>query len=214
MFYVFFGVVFAQGPNMPAYLFATYCVFGVIGPALFSFGVGVSVEKQQGWLGLKQTSPMPISAYFVAKVIAAMTMALIVMLELMLAAILLGGVELSISQWLGSFALCLLGTLPFCALGLWLGLLLKANSAAAVVNLIYLPMAFLSGLWMPIAVLPEVVQKLAFALPAFHLSQLVLKLQESDIGYAWWMHVLSLSAMSIAFFTLAYRAFKRQSESA
>ena len=37
------------------------------------------------------------------------------------------------------------------------------NSAPAIVNLIYLPTAFLSGLWVPIQVLPEILQRVAVA---------------------------------------------------
>ena len=45
MFYTFFGIIFTMGPKMPTYLLATYGTFGVIGPALFSFGVGIAIER-------------------------------------------------------------------------------------------------------------------------------------------------------------------------
>ena len=38
------------------YLLATYATFGVIGAALFGFGVGVAVERGQGWMLLKRAS--------------------------------------------------------------------------------------------------------------------------------------------------------------
>src|SRR5688500_3022950 len=63
MFYSLFGLVFGGrglgGINMATYLVATYGAFGVIGAALFGFGVGVAVERGQGWLVLKRASPMP-----------------------------------------------------------------------------------------------------------------------------------------------------------
>jgi len=47
MFYTFFGIVFSMNPaTMPTYLMITYAVFGVIGPALFSFGVGIVIEAK------------------------------------------------------------------------------------------------------------------------------------------------------------------------
>ena len=46
------------------------------------------------------------------------------------------------------------GVLPFCAIGLFVGSLVGAQGAPAVVNMIYLPMAFLAGLWMPLSMLP------------------------------------------------------------
>ena len=53
------------------YLVVTYGAFGVIGSALFGFGVGIAVERGQGWL-LKRATPMPPIAYFAAKMVMAM----------------------------------------------------------------------------------------------------------------------------------------------
>ncbi|CAN5778508.1 hypothetical protein BH24ACI5_BH24ACI5_05710 [soil metagenome] len=61
MFYLLFGTV-------ATYLLATYGTFGVIGAALFGFGVGIAVERGQGWMTLKRATPMPPMAYFLAKV--------------------------------------------------------------------------------------------------------------------------------------------------
>ena len=47
------------------------------------------------------------------------------------------------------FLVNVLGVLPFCAMGLFVGSLVSGQAAPAIVNLIYLPMAFLSGLWVP-----------------------------------------------------------------
>ena len=53
---------------MSTYLVATYGCFGVIGAAFFGFGVGVATERGQGWMLAKRVSPMPIGAYFAAKI--------------------------------------------------------------------------------------------------------------------------------------------------
>jgi ABC-2 type transport system permease protein len=66
------------------------------------------------------------------------------------------------------------GSLPFSAMGLALGYFAGPNSAPPVINLIYLPMSFCSGLWVPFMFLPAVVRQIALALPPFHLSQLAL----------------------------------------
>ena len=44
-----------------------------------------------------------------------------------------------------------------------------------MVNLIYLPLSFCSGLWIPIFLLPHVLQQAARVLPPFHISQLALR---------------------------------------
>jgi ABC-2 type transport system permease protein len=59
-------------------------------------------------------------------------------------------------------------------MGLAIGYLAKPNSAPALVNLIYLPLSFCSGLWIPIFMLPHFLQQVAKALPPYHISQLAL----------------------------------------
>ncbi|MBE1301947.1 MAG: ABC transporter permease [Alteromonadaceae bacterium] len=214
MFYLFFGVLFSPpgASNTSAYLLATYCTFGVMGPALFSFGAEVAVEKDRNMLALKQISPMPIFAYFNAKFITSAVFALIIILSLFTVAATLADVRLSTQQWLATMAVLLFGTLPFCALGLWLGLTLKAQSAPAVVNLIYLPMSFLSGLWIPLQLFPEFLQKMAFALPPYHLAQLTLKVQGLDDGHHWFIHLGALVFITGFCSIFAYLAFAKQSE--
>src|SRR5215831_6933033 len=71
MFYCFFGLAMpspASGTgSMARYLIATYGAFAVMGSTLYAFGVGVAVERGLGWLELKRASPMPIGAWFFAK---------------------------------------------------------------------------------------------------------------------------------------------------
>ena len=59
-------------------------------------------------------------------------------------------------------------------MGLAFGYLVGPNSAPAMLNVIYLPMAFASGLFIPIDQLPAFVQGIAPALPPYHFAQLAL----------------------------------------
>ena len=159
MFYIIFGLTFgsehAGGVKVSTYLLATYGAFGVIGVALFGFGVGVASERAQGWMRLKRTSPMPLAALFTAKVVMALLFSLIVVLGLFAFGFTVGEVRLPLTSWLSLLGILLIGVLPFCAAGLAIGYLVGPNAAPAVVNLIYLPMGFASGLWIPIEQLPR-----------------------------------------------------------
>lgn len=176
-FYVLFGLVLPSktGNVAPAhYLLATYGAFAAIGPALFGFGVGLAMEQQMGWLALKRASPMPIGAYFAAKVAMAMLFAFTTTLLLGAFALTFGQVRLELAQWLQLIVVLVFGAIPFCALGLLVGSVVRAQAAVAIVNLIYLPMSALSGLWIPVQVFPQVMQDLALALPAYHFGVLAL----------------------------------------
>lgn len=206
VFYVLFAVVLPGqwgGYSKPAYLLATYGVFGVIGPALFGFGVGLAMERQQGLLELKRVSPMPPGAYFFAKIAMSLGFGLATVLLLSAAAIVLGGVRVDPATWLLLVGALLLGTLPFSALGLWIGTLVPGQGAVAVVNLIYLPMSVLSGLWIPLFVFPAVFQKLAVLWPSWHLAQLALGVVGQVEGVAYATHAAALLLMTTLFLSLA-----------
>lgn len=206
VFYVMFALVLPGqwgGYQKSAYLFATYAAFGVIGPALFGFGVGLAMERQQGWLDLKRVSPMPTGAYFFAKIMMSLAFAFAVVVLLSIAAIGFGEVRLSVGTWVTLVGALLLGTLPFCAFGLWIGTLVKGQAAVAVVNLVYLPMALLSGLWIPLFAFPAILQKTAVLWPAWHLGQMALGIvgQVPDVRYG--LHAGALLAMTTLFLSLA-----------
>jgi ABC-2 type transport system permease protein len=210
MFYLLFGLLLNRGSgNAAHYLFATYSVFGVMAPSLFGFGVGVAIERERGWLALKRVAPMPPGAYLLAKMAMAALFALIIYLVLAAMAFTLGGVRLAVGQWLllGAIAIC--GVLPFCALGLMIGSRANASGAPALVNLIYLPMAFLSGLWMPLTMLPDFVSKIAPLWPAYHLAQLALATIGHDDGSALLPHVVALLGFTAICLAIARRWLAR-----
>jgi ABC-2 type transport system permease protein len=216
MFYLIFGVSFGRGEppagaavNSATYLLATYGAFGIIGAALFGFGISVAIERGQGWMRLKRASPMPPGAYFVAKIAMALFFSILVALTLFAVGWTLGGVALPLAGWLSLFGVLVLGVFPFCAMGLAFGYLLGPNSAPVALNLIYLPMAFASGLWLPIFLLPELVQRVAVYLPPYHYAQLALKTLGADEGTAAWAHVLWLVGFTALFLWLAVVAYRR-----
>src|ERR1035438_784927 len=179
MFYVLFGLVLNSkqaigGTSVPTYLIATYGTFGVMGASLFGTASGLSSDRGLGWLQVKRASPMPPFAYFVAKVVTSMIFSAIIILALFTLGVALGGVRMPVAEFAKLMGTLVAGSLPFSAMGLALGYFTGPNSAPATINLIYLPMSFCSGLWVPFMFLPKVVRTIALALPPYHLSQLAL----------------------------------------
>jgi ABC-2 type transport system permease protein len=213
MFYILFGLMFERGDvsdvSASAYLLATYGAFGTIGASLFGFGVGIASERGQGWMRLKRASPMPPLAYFTAKIFVALAFSAIVILGLFLLGSIAGGVSLPFATWLSLFITLLVGALPFCALGLLFGYALRPNAAPAILNLVYLPMAFFSGLWIPIEFLPKFVQTLAPALPPYHYGQLALKTLGAGVDSSPWLHVAVLLGFTVLFLILAVFFYRR-----
>ncbi len=206
LFYLLFGLLLNHGnADAAQYLFASYSVFGVMAPALFGFGVGLAMERERGWLALKRVMPMPPGAYLLAKMAMAMLFALIIYVVLGLMAFFLGGVRLEIGQWLLLGVIAALGAIPFSAIGMMIGSKANASASPAFVNLIYLPMAFLSGLWMPLTMLPSFFTQIAPLWPAYHLAQLA----QMTIGTQPWAdvttHLVWLAGFTAVCFAIARR---------
>ena len=213
MFYVIFGITFAGeqagGVGMTTYMLVTYGAFGVIGAALFGFGVSVAVERGQGWMRLKRVAPMPPLAYFVAKVVMSLAVATIIVLAMFTLGALVGGVRLDPQQWVAAGVALVAGALPFSAMGLAFGYLVGPNSAPAVLNLAWLPMAFASGLWIPISQLPDVVQSVAVALPPYHFVQLALGTIGASEGGSPVVHAAAVLGFTLLFLVVAAWGFRR-----
>jgi ABC-2 type transport system permease protein len=210
MFYLLFGVLLNGGHGKAtSYLLATYGVFGVMAPGLFGFGVAMALDRERGFLALKRAMPTPPAAMLLAKMAMAMIFAAMISIILAALALTFGHVTLSPLQLAELFAVNVLGVLPFCAIGLYIGTVASGQAAPAVINLLYLPMAFLAGLWMPLSMLPALFAKLAPVWPAYHLAQVALAVVGLDDGGSLIAHVVVLAAVSALFFGLARRRLAR-----
>ena len=214
LFYILFGVLLNSGSHhggldMASYMLASYSAFGVMAPGLFGFGVVVAMEREQGLLTLKRALPMPPGAYLFAKMLMAMLFAAMVVLLLMVLAASFGHVRLPLANWGALLIADVLGVLPFCALGLLVGTLVGGQGAPAVVNLIYLPMSFLSGLWIPLPMLPKFLQQIAPLWPATHLGQIALSASGVGGDHRVAMHAAVLAGFTLVFFAIARRRLRR-----
>jgi ABC-2 type transport system permease protein len=195
--------------NLSTYLLATYSTFGVMGASLFGFGAGVAMERGYGWLQVKRASPMPPLAYLLAKTVMSLMFSAIIVTLLFILGTQFGGVHLSAVAFLRLTGIMVAGSIPFCALGLAIGCFAAPNAAPAVVNVLFLPMSFCSGLWLPLQLLPKFLQRLAPFLPSTHLGQLALKqVGFGDSGSAA-THVVALAAFTGAFLLLALKGYSR-----
>jgi ABC-2 type transport system permease protein len=208
--YSFFGALASNSPtpspNVPAYLFTGFGVFGVMGPALFGFGLTLALEREQGLLKLKQAMPMPAGAYLWAKMLMAMLFTAVTSLSMIAAAIALDRIALGPARFAGIFLVNVAGTLPFCAIGLFLGTRVSGRTAPAIVNVVYLAMTYLSGLFFP---LPQSIRFLALASPAFHLNQIDLAIAGVGSIMPPAMHAGALIGVTVLFAGLTIRRLTR-----
>ncbi len=166
---VIFGAAIGKDPQTGRFVFTAFSVFGMMGPGMFGFGMAVAVEREQGLLRLKRALPMPPAAYLLAKMLMAVLFSVAVMVTLVAAAP-LAHLPIGVGTALGVSAINVLGCLPFCAIGLFLGTRTTSRSAPAVVNVLYQLMMHLSGIFYP---LPRFLRMIAPVWPTYHLQQMV-----------------------------------------
>jgi ABC-2 type transport system permease protein len=211
MFYLLFAIAFGGGGinRAATTMIATYGAFGVIGASLFSFGVSVAVERGQGWMQLKRAMPARPGAWIAAKVTVAVVFATIIIAVLSTLGVTFGHVRMPAPTWLALAGVLVAGALPFSAFGLALGYLAGPNSAPAVVNLLYLPLSFASGLWIPVEALPRFMKAAAVWLPPYHYAQLALGTIGASRGGPVWSHVAVLGGFTMVSVALALIAWRR-----
>jgi ABC-2 type transport system permease protein len=209
--YLLFGVVLfgdaVRGDlSTGKFLFAAFAVFGVMGPGMFGFGATIATEREQGLLTLKRALPAPPGSYLVAKLLMTMLFAFIIMVTMITAALLLGHLPLTFAQCARVTAIDILGSLPFCAIGLFIGTRASGKAAIAFVNLIYVPMMHVSGLFYP---LPKFLRTISPVWPTYHLQQLVF----AALGMSFYgksvVHVAVLAGVTVGLTALSIRRLAR-----
>ena len=213
VFFLLFGLR-AHDAETTRYLIAGYSCFGLGSACLFGIGLGIAMERAQGWLELKWASPMPRLAYLAAKMVSSAAFALIVTALLIGLGVTLGGVTVTLSQGLRLMALMLVGSVPFTALGLLIALWVPPTSGPGIINLIYIPLSFASGFWMPLRLLPHWLQAIAPALPTYHLAQLALAVFGFAPRAGALTHWLVLAGFTLLMFAAAWITFVRREHQA
>jgi ABC-2 type transport system permease protein len=219
VFYLFFGLIMNRGEQIGSvlvakYMLAGYAVFGMVGAALFGIGVGLSSEIAADWMELKRASPMPPAAYLLAKCCSAAAFGVVIVSLLTVLGITMSHVSITLSEYAGMLGLTLAGVIPFACMGMAIALLVPYNSAPGVTNMIYLPISFLGGLWIPIMMLPHFLQKFAVLLPTYHLEQLMLRTfgyVSTGTAISHWLGLLGFTLIMLGIATIAFRRSEQNS---
>ncbi|QTD42936.1 ABC transporter permease [Sporosarcina sp. Te-1] len=172
VFYVIFTKVVNMGMENKAawnaHFLMSIAAFSVMGSAIMTLGIRMVQEKSEGWTTLLRITPLPASSYFIAKMIGQSAVHIFSIIVIFVAGFLISGVTMPIGEWLLSGLWILLGSAPFLAMGLLVGTMKKVDTASGVSNIFYLLLAITGGLWMPMDILPKLIQTIGMWLPAFH----------------------------------------------
>ena len=165
------------------YLTAGLLAWGIAMSAAFGAAMNLVIWRRNLVLRRLRLSPVAPAAVVGARVGVSLAVALVQGLVFIGVALTPPfGLQLR-GQWWLLVPLLVAGTLAFMSVGLLVGSLARTEEAAsAAVNLVVLPMAFLSGVFFQIDAMPEVIQRISWLMPMRHLSSGMLDVLVRDGG--------------------------------
>ena len=147
--------------------------YGAANTAFAGLAILLVIRRESGLLKRIRATPLPAPTYLSASLLSMLVVFVlqsIVMFALAISVFDADGPE-DVASLL---AIMLLGSAAFAGMGLGTAALIRsADGASAVVNLILLPMAFISGSFVPTQEYPEWLQTIGDVLPLKHLIDLL-----------------------------------------
>jgi ABC-2 type transport system permease protein len=170
---VIFGQIFRGDIGHTGVAFRQYFAAGIIATGIMSvtfvnLGVGIAVDRDTGALKRLAGTPLPPVAYFAGKAIGALVISALETAVTLGAAVALLGLRppASAGQWLTFGWVFVLGVVTCSLLGIAVSSIPRsAQSASAVVNLPYLVLSFISGVYFVFSGLPQTLQHIGAIFP-------------------------------------------------
>jgi ABC-2 type transport system permease protein len=160
-----------NGTPWKSYFMVSMAAYGAMGAALLGAAV-IAQERASGWTRQLRVTPLPATAYLVAKLaISCLTIIPGLVLVVLVAAV-VNHVELTPGMGLQIIGTMAIGVLPFAALAMLIGFVFDATSAQGATIVTYVTLAIVGGLWAPISSLPDGIATIGRMLPSYRLANL------------------------------------------
>lgn len=200
MLYGFFGAQ-SGGGEWAVRAMASFAIYAVVGVGFFQFGVSVAQDRQSPFATWQCTLPGGIASQWIARILASLVFTTIAVLLVIGLAPLLVEVSLVPLEWLRLGVVCLVCVVTATLMGIALGSFASARAAVPLANLIYLPMAYLGGLWVPPIAMPSAINAISQWMPTRAMGELS---WAAVTGAPWeTQYVLSLFLWTLTAATLA-----------
>ena len=162
-----------EGVRAATYLLVGLLGYGVAATAFASLAITLVIRRETGLLKRVRGTPLSPTTY-----LAAVIASTVIVIGLQVVAQLLVGRYLLHAEWPsapGSFAAAILfGAAAFAALGIAVTVFVRsAEGSSAVVNAIYLPMAFISGAFFSTREMPAFLEAISEVLPLTYLLRMI-----------------------------------------
>lgn len=175
-FYLLFAGLFGGGSagtiTVAAALMVAMAVYGAMYAVMLATGPRIAQDRGIGWLRQLRLLPVRPNSVLVARLLAALALAVPVLALVMLTAVLTHGIRLDAGQWIALTIVLWLTAIPFAVLGSAIGYAMGAEAAFGVLYALGVVLSALGGLWMPITMFPTGLQTAGKLLPTYRAADL------------------------------------------
>lgn len=171
---VFQGELENTGVDAKQYFTAGMIASGIMGSTFVTLGVGIAADRDDGTLKRLRGAPVPAPAYFAGKILMVLVSVLAQVVILLVLGIALFGLQLptGVGRWLTLGWVFLFGVAGCSLLGIAVSSLPRtARSAPAVIQMPYIVLQFISGVFFVYGELPPLAQQIGAVFPLKWLTQ-------------------------------------------
>ena len=162
---------------------------GVIQASFMSLVISVTAQRESGILKRRRSTPVPAWVLITSRALICVGVAIVNAVVLIVIGAVVYGARVPGRTIPAIIVTIAIGAIAFCALGYALVTAINsADSAQPVVQLIMLPLYFVSGIFIPAASIPHWLTIVADLFPVRHLQQALLKAFNPytiGAGFAW-----------------------------
>jgi ABC-2 type transport system permease protein len=193
------------------YYVPSIIAFGLIAAAFSNLTVTVVRNREAGIYKRRRATPLPASAVIAARALVAVLTALAITVVLLAIGWAAYGAHIP-GRTAPAFALdVIVGAVVFCCLGFAVASLISnVDAAQPVIQAIVLPLSFISGIFIPIAVLPSWLAGIGKVFPVQHLAAALLAAYNPHTTGSGlrWGDLAVLAAWGAAGLIIAVRRFR------
>ena len=225
--YYFKAPNFTYGLLMPVSLFLAFSISGQINSNLIVSGltslvilfgttsieaVAVVLERQTGTLDRLLVAPVSFFTLILGKALAGLFFGLVLATAILVPLSIISGT--GVANPLLALATIASSSLTFSGLGALVSVYAEwVPEAQMLSNFLRLPMAFLSGTFVPLEFMPFQLRVVARFLPlTYSVEALRISMSDSAITATYWLDILVLAMFSFAFFVIAAKVLQKKIE--
>jgi ABC-2 type transport system permease protein len=140
--------------------------YSVITTTFVNLAMGTAILRDNGILKRMQGTPLPRWAYVTARIGSTCLVTLLISATVIVGGVLIWGLHFRAGALPGLVVTMMLGTAAFTALGIGITRFIpNAETGPVVVNLLILPLTFISNIWFPTDSLPSALKTIAGLFP-------------------------------------------------